>query len=277
MASNRSSAGDPARTLELLWRQQTDSPSRRGPRQGLSVDEIVEAAIALADAEGLDAVTMRRVAQALGVAPMTLYTYVPGKAELLDLMLDWVYRQMARTEVAEASWRARLEAVAHDNRRLFDAHPWAAAISTTRPPLGPGLMAKYEHELRAFDGTGLDDIERDAALTFLLGFVQASARAAADARAEKRESERSDEQWWAENAPLLGRVLDEATYPTATRVGTAVGAAHGAAYDPDHAYDFGLQRVLDGLGVLIDRRKARRSGEEEEAEAEAEKKKKNEG
>lgn len=255
MAINRSSAGDPARTLELLWRQSTAGSSRRGPRQGLSVDEIVKVAIALADTDGLDAVTMRRVAQSLGVAPMTLYTYVPGKAELLDLMLDWLYREMARTEVAEGSWRARLEAVAHDNRRLFDAHPWAAAVSTSRPPLGPGLMAKYEHELRALDGTGLDDVEMDAALTFLLGFVQASARAAADARAIRRESELSDEQWWAANAPLLGRVLDEALYPTAVRVGTAAGSAHGTAYSPDHAYEFGLQRVLDGLGALIERRR----------------------
>jgi hypothetical protein len=61
-------------------------------------------------------------------------------------------------------------------------------------------------------------------------------------------------QWWAANAPLLARVLDEHAYPLATRVGTAAGAAHGGAYDPEHAYRFGLQRVLDGLAVLIDRR-----------------------
>ena len=62
----------------------------------------------------------------------------------------------------------------------------------------------------------------------------------------------SEEQWWAANASLLTRVFDETKYPTASRVGAAAGAAHGAAYDPDHAYTFGLQRVLDGLGALID-------------------------
>ncbi len=253
MATERSSAGHPARTLELLWRQPRVATARRGPRQGLSVDEIVTTTIALADADGLDSVTMRRVAQALGVAPMTLYTYVPGKAELLDLMLDSVYGQMRRTDLAGKPWRVRLEAVAEENRRLFDAHPWAATVSTIRPPLGPGLMAKYEHELRAFDETGLDDVERDAALTYLLSFVQAAARAAADSSAAARESRMSDEQWWAANAPLLGRVFDEARYPTAARVGSAAGAAYGGAYSPDHAYAFGLQRVLDGLGVLIDR------------------------
>src|SRR5262245_20723120 len=74
-----------------------------------------------------------------------------------------------------------------------------------------------------------------------------------DVDATRRESEMSDEQWWAANAPLLGRVLDATAYPTAARVGAAAGAAYQGAYSADHAFRFGLQRVLDGLGVLIDR------------------------
>jgi AcrR family transcriptional regulator len=254
MATERSSAGDPRRTLQLLWREPGSADSRRGPRQGLSVAKVVAAAIDLADADGLGAVTMRRVAQALGVVPMSLYTYVPGKAELLDLMLDRVYEQMPRTDVSGMPWRERLATIAQENRDLFDVHPWVAEISTSRPPLGPGLMAKYEHELRALDGLGLGDVEMDAALTFLLGFVQAAARSAADAAAARQDSAMSEEQWWAANAPLLARVFDPARYPTASRVGSAAGAAHGAAYDPEHAYTFGLQRVLDGLSALIDTR-----------------------
>jgi AcrR family transcriptional regulator len=195
---------------------------------------------------------MRAVAHALGVVPMSLYTYVPGKAELLDLMLDTVYLQMPRGDLSGMPWRERLAAVAQENRDLFTRHPWIAEVSTSRPPLGPGLMAKYEHELQAFEGLGLDDAEMDAALTFLLGFVQAAARSAAEAAAARQDSAMSEEQWWAANGPLLARVFDEAKYPTASRVGAAAGAAHGAAYDPDHAYTFGLQRVLDGLGALID-------------------------
>src|SRR5262249_32654107 len=186
--SARTGAGDPARTLQLLWRDPAAIP-RHGPRQGLTIDQVVAAATALADAEGLDVVTMRRVAGNLAVVPMTLYTYVPGKAELLDLMLDAAYQRMRRTDTAGQPWRQRVSAVAAENRALFEAHPWAAAISTIRPPLGPGLMAKYEHELSAFDGLGLDDIQMDAALTHLLTFVQAWARAAApraDARTPRR-------------------------------------------------------------------------------------------
>jgi AcrR family transcriptional regulator len=257
VATYSTGAGDPARTLELLWRRPGDNP-RRGPRQGRSVDDIVAAATRLADAEGLAAVTMRAVAQALGVAPMTLYTYLPGKAELLDLMLDAAYARMPRRALRDQPWRARVAAVARDNRDLFTRHPWAATVTTGRPPLGPGLMAKYEYELRAFDDTGLDDVKRDAALTYLLDFVRASALATADARAVRRDTAQSEEQWWAANGVLLARVLDAEKYPTAVRVGAAAGAAQGAAYHPEHAYEFGLRRVLDGLGVLVDEARARR-------------------
>jgi AcrR family transcriptional regulator len=253
MSSEQGAAGDADRVLELLWGT-SERRGRRGPRPGLSVERIVRSAIAIADRDGLEAVTMRRLADSLGVRPMALYTYVPGKSELLDLMLDTVYGAMPRAAWPGDGWRERLVAVARDNRALFEAHPWAAAVSTSRPPLGPGLMAKYEHELRALANAGLDDVETDAALTFLLDFVRSSALAAHDARATRRDTGMTDEEWWAANAPLLARIIDEDAYPTATRVGTAAGAAHGGAYSPDHAWEFGLERVLDGLGVLIERR-----------------------
>ncbi|HEX6339957.1 TetR/AcrR family transcriptional regulator [Umezawaea sp.] len=252
MADERTSAGDPARTLQLLWREPAAVP-RRGPRQGLTVDAVVEAATSLADTSGLEALTMRKVASALGVVAMTLYTYVPGKAELLDLMLDAAYGRMSRTSTEGRPWRERVTAVAAENRRLFETHPWAASVSTVRPLLGPGQMGKYEHELAALDGLGLSDVEVDAALTHLLSFVQAWARSAADSVAAAAESSLSEAEWWAVNAPLLDRVLDPAVYPLATRVGSAAGAEHGAAYSPEFAYGFGLARVLDGLAALVER------------------------
>src|SRR5690606_22499226 len=170
--------------IELLWRRAPAAP-RRGPRKGLTVDAVVEAAIAIADAEGLEAVTMRRVAQSLGVAPMTLYTYVPAKAELIVLMLDALYAATPRTETDRRAWRERLAALARDNYAMYRAHPWAAAAAQNRPPLGPGQCAKYEHELRAFEGTGLDDLTVDDALAHLLAFVRT---AAADAAAAEREA-----------------------------------------------------------------------------------------
>lgn len=249
MPQDRTSAGDPARTLALLWGR-TEVP-RRGPGRGLQVTGVIVAATRVADAEGLAALSMRRLAAELEVSAMTLYTYVPGRAELLDLVLDAAYRELPLADTTGRPWRERITAVADENRGLYLAHPWAAALSTLRPPLGPGLMAKYEHELAAFDGLGLDDLERDDALSFLLGFVQSTARAATDARAAATASAMSDDQWWAAHAPLLAEVLDERVYPLASRVGSAVGQARGTASDPEQAYRFGLQRVLAGLAGLV--------------------------
>ncbi len=110
---------------------------------------------------------------------------------------------------------------------------------------------KYEHELAALDGLGLTDLDMDDYPTYLLSFVQATARAAVDARAAQLESAMNDHQWWAANADLLSQVLDEQAFPLAVRVGSAAGAAQGSAHEPDHAYRFGLQRLLDGLAPLI--------------------------
>ena len=241
---------DPARTLALLWRQQ--QVPGRGPRPGLDVDTVVDAAVAAADRSGLEALTMRRLAADLGVAPMTLYTYVPGKAELLELVLDALYAGMARPNTAGQTWRARVRAVAEENRALHDAHPWVLPLLGGRPLLGPGETAKYEHELAALDDAGLDDVDRDAALTFVVDFVVASSRTRHRSARATAGTGATDEQWWAEQAPLLARVLDAAVYPRAVRIGTAAGAAQGSARDPDHAWRFGLARVLDGLGALVD-------------------------
>ncbi|MEU5154362.1 TetR/AcrR family transcriptional regulator C-terminal domain-containing protein [Glycomyces sp. NPDC021274] len=236
--------------LELLWRAAPESG--RGPRKGLTVDEVVAAAIALADAEGLEAVTVRRLAQELGKAPMTLYTYVPGKTELVALMLDALFQGMERPQESGA-WRDRLTAVARDNYRLYREHPWAAAASPSRPPLGPGQCEKYEHELQALEGLGLNDVEMDDALAYLLAFVRTAAQDAAQSEAERAASGMDDQEWWEANGPLLAKVLDPERFPTAVRVGQAAGEAHDAAYNAEHAFAFGLERTLDGLAALIER------------------------
>lgn len=255
MPADHTGAGDPDRTLRLLWRHADEGPRRRGPRPSRSVDDVVQAATALADGSGLAAVTMRAVAERVGVAPMSLYTYVPGRSELLDLMVDAAYLAMPRPRWRSRSWRRRVTAVAETNRALFEDHPWLAEVGTlSRPPLGPGQLAKYEHELAAFDGTGLGDAETDAALAYLLGFVEHHTRTAQASRRARQESAMDDAQWWEANAPLLARVVVEADYPRATRIGSAAGAAQGSAHDPERAWAFGLARVLDGLAVLMDRR-----------------------
>lgn len=253
--AERTGGGDPARTLQLLWRHLAASnPRGRGPKQGLSVDQIVRAAIELADADGLDRLSMRRVAERLRVTAMTLYTYVPGKAELIDLMTDAVYGEMERPEHPRSQgWRARLEKVARQNHLLHERHPWLGHVVTGRPPLGPHLMAKYEYELNALAGVEISDVDKDSVLTLVLEFVQSAARSAYEAQRTRQQTGIDDEEWWAANEPLLSRIFDPQRYPTAVRVGSAAGAVHGSTYDPLHAFEFGLRRVLDGIGVFIDR------------------------
>ena len=129
MASARTGRGDPAKTLQLLWRAPSGEP-RRGPKPSVSVDRVVETATELADRHGLAAVTIRRVAERIGVSTMSVYTYVPGKPELLDLMLDHAYLTMPRARWRTRSWRRRLERVAKDNVELFARHPWAASMAS---------------------------------------------------------------------------------------------------------------------------------------------------
>lgn len=251
MAIEHTGTGDPNATLALLWRETTDRP-RPGPQPVRSVDDVVAAATEIADVDGPEAVTIRAVARRLSIAPMTVYTHVPGKAELLDCMLDDAYRRMQRTDTAGQPWRDRVAAVADDNRRLGRAHPWTVTIATGRPPLGPGQLGKYEHELAAFDDTDIDDITRDAALTLVLDFVRVTMLAELEHGAGHTDTGLDDRQWWEATAPRLARHIDPAAYPRASRIGTAAGDKHGATRDTDHAYRFGLERILDGLAPVLE-------------------------
>jgi AcrR family transcriptional regulator len=252
VATVRSGGGDPSRSLALLWG--SDQPTRaRGPKPGLTVRGIVRAAIDLADSEGLDALSMRRVAERLGVGTMSLYTYVPGKSELVDVMLDAIHLE-ASAEVPDGTWRQQLEAMARDQWALAREHPWMLHIATTRPPLGPGIIAKYERELRTVEGLGLDDIEMDSIITLINDYVAGAARSAINAVDVERSSGMDDAAWWAATGPWLAKVLDPEHYPVASRVGTTTGQHYQAVADPDHAFEFGLQRVLDGIELLVQRR-----------------------
>ena len=252
MATEFTGTGDPARSMALLWRTPPGGERRPGPRTSLDVDRIVAAAVRLADAEGLAAVSMRRVAADVGVAAMTLYTHVPGKGELVDLMLDAVLGTLYpdEQEVTSGGWRARLKTIAEANWTFFLSHPWALHLSTGRPPLGPGLMRKYELELRAVDGLGLSEVQMDLLVTLVNGFVRGTAAGVQEKADAERLTGISENQWWAATEPYVAQVFDAERYPTAARVGPVAGEELGA-YDPQRSFDFGLARLLDGIGVLI--------------------------
>jgi AcrR family transcriptional regulator len=248
-----SGESDPGRVVELLWG--VSAPPRRGPKPKLSTTDVVQAAVALADADSLDAVTIRRVAEHLGVSPMSLYTYVPGRAELLDLMIDHAHGELPAPGPGRG-WRAALVAIAEASWALYHRHPWLLEATTSRSTLGPHSFAKYEHELCAVEGIGLDDVEMDAVVTLIAGLVRATARSSVAAARLVRSSGLTDAQWWERAAPVLAGIpaADAANYPLASRVGQAAGEAHHAASDPAHTFRFGLARVLDGIETLISAR-----------------------
>lgn len=211
---------------------------------------ITTAAVAVADADGIARVTVRGLTSRLGLAsPMALYTYVPGKAELVDLMVDACFSHFVLDVAAVPARLAdRIRAVADANRALYRQHPWLADVSTQRPPLGPGQLRKYELELVALDGLGLSDHELDLTLSLVTTFVRAHVASVATAGSADDEA-----AWWAAAGPALARYATATDYPLASRVGTTAGEAQGRAHDPDLAYAFGLERITDGLQTL-DRR-----------------------
>ena len=233
--------------MALLWG--AAEAGRRGPKPSRSVDEVVEAAIGLADAEGLAALSMRRVAESLGLSPMALYTYVPSKSELIDLMVDRTAQEIPAPDASD--WRGRLEQLARGRWKMAQRHPWLMEVGMHRPPLGPHVLAAAESALRAIDDLGLSEGEMDQLTTTIGDYVRGAVRAALEAHEVERLSGMSDEQWWAMNQPLLQNLIDPSTYPTILRIGQAYKAGRIAPPDHDRNFEFGLQRVLDGIAVFI--------------------------
>lgn len=254
--------GDPRRTFALLWGQ-GEAPAR-GPKQALTVADIVAAAIEVADSEGLGGVSMRRVAERLGKSPMGLYTYVPGKAELLDLMLDRVMAELPTAYELDKGWRAAAERWARDGWDFYERHPWVLQIATARSALGPHEFAAYESSLAIFDELGLSGIEMARTVGALSSYVRGAAKAVVDTRTAARETGISDDDWWNARAPLLASLEDETwteRYPTISKL-SEQQTFDQLDREPDDetpylerdaldSFEFGLQRLLDGIEAHI--------------------------
>jgi AcrR family transcriptional regulator len=248
MANDDNGRRDPRRSLILLWGQ-TERGSR-GPKPGLSVERIVRAAIEVADAEGVDALSMRRVADKLGVGTMSLYRYVPGKGELIDLMLDTVLAESGSPADEPAEWRARLESMAVSSWRLYHEHPWMLLVTERHPVMGPTEMEGFESVLRAVSGLGLTPSEMYGAVALVDSFVRGMARYGVDAREAERRTGITTEQWWEAQGECLTDVMTADRFPLMTAISEAGVWGEGE----DVAFRFGLERVLDGMEVLIRQR-----------------------
>ncbi|NDU77012.1 TetR family transcriptional regulator [Actinomadura sp. DSM 109109] len=259
--------GDPRRSMDLLWRGAQAPRPGPGPRPGLSVELIVDTAIAVADAEGMAALSMRAVGERLGRTAMALYTYVPGKAELVDLMYDRALAELPGAYDDAGGWRAALTRWARDSWEFYLRHPWMLQVSQARPVLGPNEYRALEALLGVLARTGLPARNVRRAVSALSSVVRGAAQTLAESRQAVRDTGLSEERWWygragalealapgfGERFPLVAWLEAEDAFAVAEDVPYLEQAAR-------EAFEGGLALVLDGIAAALDAAAARRGG-----------------
>jgi AcrR family transcriptional regulator len=247
MTTEHSGSGDVDRSLALLW--DLDAAPSRGPKPALTLDRIVATAIQIADAEGLEAVSMRRIAAALGVGAMSLYRYIPGKAELLDLMLDKVLDVDPNSPPLGPDWRTALHRMGMEMWALYTGHPWLPQVDQTRPVLGPNALAGLNMAMRELTDLPLSDAEKIQVISVIESLAAAVARLENNAVAAERRTGVSSEEFWQAQEPVLTKAMESGRYPL-----LAALAEDAWVWTGRDLFEFGLTRLIDGIGVLAEQR-----------------------
>jgi AcrR family transcriptional regulator len=223
---------------------------RRGPKPAMSVEAVVAAAVAVADAEGLDAISMGRVAKELGYTTMALYRYVSSKSVLLTLMLDAAIGGPPEVIPGE-HWRAALERWSWAMLQSLRKHPWSLQIPIIGLHLSPNRLAWLDHGLQMLAGTTLSENDKAETLLLLSSYLLSEARIARDLQHEYL-PEAAEGEAPPSFGQMIAPLVDPARYPALAR-----GLADGIFDDPveygDAISEFGLQRILDGVEVLMAR------------------------
>lgn len=241
MARAESSGGHAGVDPELLW-SAAERP-RRGRPPAHSRAAITASAVAIADTEGLAAVTMRAVAALLGAGTMSLYSYVPNKETLLELMIDEVSGDHRLPAEPSGDWRRDLRQIAHGQRAIMRRHPWLPAALPTRQTLGPNTLAVLDYALAALAPTGLDAQARLETFSLLTGFVASHmsyelAQERAVEAAGRTPGELLDAQ-----ARYLRSTVASGDYP---HLAQAL-AEPGGSQSPQAVFDRLLDRVINGI------------------------------
>ncbi|WP_410656125.1 TetR/AcrR family transcriptional regulator C-terminal domain-containing protein [Amycolatopsis sp. lyj-112] len=225
------------------------APPRKEHREAeLSRERVVKAAIRIADAEGIRALSMRRVASGLGVATMALYRHVTAKEELILEMADLALGEIRLPPDPPSGWRAQLELMARAQWALFRRHPWLAqALSITRPQPLPNLLHHADWATRALSGHGLPSSTIMYAHITIFNHVRGIAlNFEAEAESESGTAISAD-TWLAEHEPILWDLVSGGRFPNFADVASRAPFD----YDLDTLFEFGLQRLLDGYAVLL--------------------------
>jgi AcrR family transcriptional regulator len=234
--------------LDLLWGRR--ERGKRGPKPGLSIEAIVEAAIGIADADGLAAVSMARVAKELGFTTMSLYRYVASKDELLQLMWNASAQGAEGLALEGEGWRERLRHWALVQREMIDRHAWITEMPMATPPLAPNSLTFVERGLEALDDTGLADADKLRVIGLISSYTLSESRMAHEAARAAASAGDDTPSWTFES--LLRELVDPETYPRLSRIATAAPDAAASPADEETAeFTFGLDRILDGIDVLV--------------------------
>jgi AcrR family transcriptional regulator len=222
---------------------------QKGPKPALSLARIVDAGVRVADTEGLDAVSMGRVAASLDTAPMSLYRHVSSKEELIKLMVDAAWGDSPGPLLPGEDWRAGLSRWAWAMRAALQRHPWAAHLPISGLPIMPREIAWFEDALACLAGSGLTEARKASVIMLLSGYVRNLAATEADITAVVAASGLGVDEWMASYPRMLTQLTDPRRFPALT-VFIAAGV-FDVADGPDDEFIFGLGRILDGVGVLI--------------------------
>ncbi|MDR3079700.1 MAG: TetR/AcrR family transcriptional regulator C-terminal domain-containing protein [Streptomyces sp.] len=219
------------------------------PRRGLTRDGIVQAAITLADVEGLAALSMRRLATDFGASTMALYRHVPSKGELVRLMSEAVF-DGEPAGPRPSGWRAQIEREARWLWDRYRRHPWLArAMSAlTRPMASPHAMRYTERVLSLLKGRGLTPVQIIHVHLALLGYAQGVAAAVESESQARQETGMTPEEWMASNEPRMEAIQSFGAYPT---LSTLFGPEE-FDLELEALFEFGLARMLDGVEALVD-------------------------
>ncbi len=236
-------------SIEIAWGVR--ERSGKGPKRGLSLDGIVEAAVAVASSDGLAAVSMNRIATELGAATMSLYRYVATKDELLALMMDSVFASPPAPRGPRERWRPALSRWARAHLAVLRLHPWAVRIPLSGPPITPNHVVWFERGLAALRDTGLTGDEKVSVMLLMNGFVRNEALLKSDLQnaAGAGSSLASARLSY---GTILSSLIDPERFPAIAAV-IAAGTFERAA-DPDADFAFGLERILDGVAALVAKR-----------------------
>ncbi len=214
----------------------------------LSRERIVGAAISLADRDGLAAVSLRKIGASLDAGPMRLYGYIATKDELIELMVDAIYGEMAWSAPPGADWRAALRSLARRTRQTALGHPWFVELLGGRPHLGPHALAHLEASLAALDGQpefgSIDEIMQTVSVVtaYIIGALHSET---SEQRAELS-SALNQEQWQSATGPYLHRLIATGRFPNLARV-----VADVTHLVPEEIFDQGLELVLDGIASRL--------------------------